>query len=193
MIFLTFAVPSVQASTNVYEGTYYYTTKTGIWPFRTTHTWYSNSYRVDDTVVTIATLKYMGSSFYWDGGTNYPSASISMSVGVTVAATISYTLSASLGLEIPINAALLVPQIGISESYSVTVSSTISNLYTVNLTTASPAGYYTFEARMNMEEYKEMTYETTSGSAVYNSTGYTFVYLANTPYYYCAFTTFQVN
>lgn len=183
----------LNAATNVYEDTYYYSTSTGILWWKKTYTWKADSYRVNDAYITIATMKYMGGSFYWDGGINYQTATISMQVGSSVAETNSWTFSASLGMQIPTNAGLVVPQMGGAYSNSVTVTTSTSSLYSVVLTTSSPQGYYTFEARMNMIDHKIMTYETTSGSAVYTHTGYVFTYLAQNPYFYCAYTTFQVN
>lgn len=189
-ISLSIGMVKVLGATNVYSGTKYY--ETGIlWWHKT---WKADYYLCDTSYYTIATLKYIGNSYYWDGGVYYPTATISMEVGVVVSETKSWELSESLGLEIPIYPIKIVPQMGIAYSNSLTVTQSISNMYSVTLQNGySPAGYYTFEARMNMDKYKVLTYETTSGTAVYADTGYTFIYKSENPYYYCAYTDHSVN
>jgi len=188
--FFSLNLTKVSAATNVYEGTVYYETGWWLWE----NDWKADYYRSDTSYYTIATMKYMTQSHYWDGGQYSPDIWIAMEVGTSVSETESWEFSQTLGLEIPIYAAKAVAQMEISHSYEKTVTSYISTSQKVHLVAGySPEGYYTFEARMNMDKYKVMTYDIESGTPVYEDTGYTFLYRANYPYFYCAYTTHQVN
>lgn len=157
-------------------------------------TYYKEEFKKQDSKW-IATLKYCSTSLYWDGGRYSSQASIAIAQGVTTSSTNSLSLASSLGYQLAPGGIGVSGSCGITSTQSVTTSYSDTQTYCQWIDRNSPAGYYTWESRINFWKWDTKTWKknTKNASWTYQGSGLATTMETKTPYYYCAYTSFAVN
>lgn len=157
-------------------------------------TYHKEQFQQIDTLY-VGTLRYCSTSLYWDGGRYASQNSISIAQGVTTSSTTSLSLSTSFGFQIAPEGVGVKSDYGVTSTNSVTTSYSDTQTYCQWVDRSSPAGYYTWESRINFWKWKTDTWKknTKNASWTYLGYGYATTMQTKNPYYYCAYTNHAVN
>lgn len=142
-----------------------------------------------------ATLAYMANSYHWNGGKYAASGTYSIAQNKTCSSTNSVAVASNVGLSVAPEGIGISSSFGITETNSRTTSYGDTQTYSETYTRESPAGYYTWEARIDFEKWKTDTWKRNTKNADwdYLGYGYAFTFKSVNPYFEVGYTTFSVN